>query len=791
MGYNVLLVGSGGREHALALGLAATEGVDKVFVAPGNGGTETAGVKIQNVVLNSFDEMVKFSVANNVGLCVPGPEQPLADGIAAHFKNVGIPVFGPSAAAAQIEASKAFAKEFMARHQIPTAAFKVFTQFVDAEAYVRANYKGGDFVIKASGLAAGKGVLIPETLEEGVQGLKDVMVTKEFGSSGDEVVIEERLFGEEVSVLTFCDGYTVIQFPGAQDHKRIFEGDSGPNTGGMGAYAPAPIYTSALQSEVQRTILQPTVNGLRREGIPFVGCLYAGIILTRSGPKVIEFNCRFGDPETQSVIPLLESPGLATVCKRAAEGCLDSVDVRFKKAASATVVLVAGGYPGNYAKGHEISVGSVSAGVSIIHAGTKRVGGKLVTNGGRVLAVTAVADNLEAAIKTAVADAAAIKFEGVHYRKDIGHRALTLLQTTKKQGATYAEAGVSIDAGNLLVQKIKSIVKATRRSGADADIGGFGGVFDMTAAGYDQDTLLVSGTDGVGTKLKVAHLANIHNTIGIDLVAMSVNDVLVQGAEPLFFLDYYGCSKLEVDIAKDVVAGIAEGCLQSNCALIGGETAEMPGMYLPGDYDLAGFVVGAVKRHQLLPRMELINPDTDVILGLSSSGVHSNGYSLVRHIVTASGLSYTSPCPWKPEISLGQALLTPTKIYVRELLPALRKGLVKALSHITGGGFTDNIPRCLPDDIGVTVDTTSYELPAVFKWLKAEGNVADAELARTFNCGIGMVLVVDRANVDEVIRSVSENGGGPVVRLGTVTRVAKDCSDHERVKILHAETSWN
>ncbi|KAI9325235.1 phosphoribosylglycinamide synthetase [Obelidium mucronatum] len=727
--FNVLLIGSGGREHALALGLAASETVGKVFVAPGNGGTESAGSKIVNVNLTEFSDLVRFAQENNVELVVPGPEQPLADGIAAHFKKVGLSVFGPSAAAAQIEASKAFAKDFMARHHIPTAAYRTFTSHSDCEAYIKSTYKGGDFVIKASGLAAGKGVLLPDTLEEGLQGIKDIMVNKEFGTSGDEVVIEERLFGEEVSVLTFTDGYTIVQLPAAQDHKRVNEGDQGPNTGGMGAYAPAPIYTSSLKSEVQRTILLPAINGLRREGIPFVGCLYAGLILTPSGPKVIEFNCRFGDPETQVVIPLLHSPSLATVLKAAAEGCLDSVDVQFKKASAATVVAVAPGYPGSYPKGKEITLGQVPAGVSVIHAGTKMAAGKLLTNGGRVLAVTAVSEKLEDAIAAAVEGVKSVKFEGLHYRKDIGYRALNLLKKNQSKGATYAEAGVSIDAGNLLVDKIKPLVKATRRSGADADIGGF-------------DTLLVSGTDGVGTKLAVAHLANIHNTIGIDLVAMSVNDVLVQGAEPLFFLDYYGCSKLEVDIAKDVVAGIAEGCLQSNCALIGGETAEMPGMYAPGDYDLAGFVVGAVKRNQLLPRMELIDPETDVILGLPSTGVHSNGYSLVRHIVASSGVSYTSPCPWKPESTLGQVLLTPTKIYVKELLPVLRQGLMP------------NLPE-------------------------------------HFNCGIGMVLVVDKKHVAEVVKSVEALGGGPVAHLGRVTRVAKDCSDHERVKILNAAKAWN
>ena len=277
------------------------------------------------------------------------------------------------------------------------------------------------------------------------------------------------------------------------------------------------------------------------------------------------------------------------------------------------------------------------------------------------------------------------------------------------------------------MQKIKPLVKATRRPGADAIIGGFGGIFDLNAAGYPSDALLVSGTDGVGTKLKIAHAANLHTSIGIDLVAMSVNDVLVQGAEPLFFLDYYACSKLEVEVAKDVVAGIAEGCLQSGCALIGGETAEMPGMYNPGDYDLAGFVVGAVKRDCLLPRLQDINIKSDVLLGLPSSGIHSNGYSLVRHLVSASGLTYQSPCPWMSSSTLGEALLTPTRIYVKELMPVLRQKLVKAMSHITGGGFIDNIPRCLPDNVGAEVDVSAWDLPPVFKWLKSQGNIASCE----------------------------------------------------------------
>ncbi|KAJ3413157.1 hypothetical protein HDV05_008360 [Chytridiales sp. JEL 0842] len=768
---NILLIGGGGREHALAWGLAKSPNVAKVFVAPGNGGTGKTNSKIVNVSLANFDAMKQFALENNVSLVVPGPEQPLVDGISTVFKKVGIPVFGPSAEAAKIEGSKAFSKDFMRRHNIPTAAYGVFTDFETAKKYMESTYKGGDLVIKASGLAAGKGVLLPETMQEAIEGLKSIMVSKEFGTAGDEVVIEERLEGEEVSVLAFTDGYTVVPCPGAQDHKRVNEGDKGPNTGGMGAYAPAPIYTPSLQKEVYNTILKPSVDGMRKDRVPFVGILYVGLILTKDGPKVLEYNCRFGDPETQVVIPLLESD-LAEVMLAAAEGRLDSVDVKFKNATAATVVVAAGGYPGSYPKGKEISFKPTPEDVIVFHAGTQATGDTVVTSGGRVLAVTATADKLEDAIARAVDSVKLVSFENMHYRKDIGHRALKLISSKEAKGTTYADAGVSIDAGNLLVEKIKPLVKATRRSGADADIGGFGGVFDLSASGYGDDTLLVSGTDGVGTKLKIAHAANYHTTIGIDLVAMSVNDVLVQGAEPLFFLDYYACSKLEVDVAKDVVAGIASGCIESGCALIGGETAEMPGMYVPGDYDLAGFVVGAVKRDQLLPKMDLIVPGEDVLLGLPSSGIHSNGYSLVRHIISNAGLSYSSPCPWSPEETVGRALLVPTRLYVKPLLPILRRGLVKALSHITGGGFIDNIPRCLPKGVGVEIDARTWELPPVFKWLKKQGNVTDYELSRTFNCGIGMVLVVSASDVPEIIKLISEVNAGPVIQMGRVVKVA-------------------
>jgi len=296
----------------------------------------------------------------------------------------------------------------------------------------------------------------------------------------------------------------------------------------------------------------------------------------------------------------------------------------------------------------------------------------------------------------------------------------------------------------------------------------FGGLFDLKAAGFN-DPILVSTTDGVGTKLKIAQAMNLHGTIGIDLVAMNVNDLIVQGAEPLFFLDYYACGKLEVEVAKNVVKGISDGCLESGCALIGGETSEMPGVYNYGEYDLAGFATGAVERENVLPRISDIKVD-DVLVGITSSGLHSNGFSLVRKIINKYNLEYKSPCPWDSTISLGESLLTPTKIYVKQLLPIVKERLVKAMAHITGGGFIDNIPRILPKDLGVIIDSSVWELPKVFKWLKEKGNIPSDELFRTFNCGIGMVLVVspdDEIRVKKLLQEYESN----VYTIGRVVKI--------------------
>ena len=338
-----------------------------------------------------------------------------------------------------------------------------------------------------------------------------------------------------------------------------------------------------------------------------------------------------------------------------------------------------------------------------------------------------------------------------------------------KNGLTYSDAGVDIDAGNLMVEKIKPHVRSTRRPGADGEIGGFGGLFDLKAAGFS-DPVLVAANDGVGTKLKIAIDANKHDTVGIDLVAMCVNDLVVQGAEPLFFLDYFATGKLDPDQGATIVAGIAAGCREAGCALIGGETAEMPGMYSGGDYDLAGFAVGAAERGQLLPAGDIA--DGDVILGLASSGVHSNGYSLVRKIVSLSGLGWDAPAPFR-EGTLADLLMTPTRIYVKPLLKAIREtGAIKALAHITGGGFPENIPRVLPKHLAAEIDLGAIRPPAVFSWLAKTGGVAANEMLRTFNCGVGMIAVVPAAEADKVA-AVLTGEGETVFTLGRMVARAE------------------
>jgi phosphoribosylamine--glycine ligase/phosphoribosylglycinamide formyltransferase/phosphoribosylformylglycinamidine cyclo-ligase len=768
MSKNVLVIGSGGREHAIVWKIAQSSFVKNIFAAPGSYAIQQVD-KTQNVAINikDFKEVSSFCKKNDVSVVIVGPEDPLANGIADALLANNIAVFGPSKNGAQIESDKNWAKAFMDKNDIPTARWQAFNDATQAKNFIN-NAGFAALVVKASGLAAGKGVVVAANKQQACDAVNEILTQQKFGTAGETVVIEELLEGEEVSVLAFCDGNVVKPMLPAQDHKRILDNDQGPNTGGMGAYCPCPLLSQEQFEFVQNNVLQRVVNGFKKEKIKFVGVLYAGLMLTPSGPKVLEFNCRFGDPETEVILPLLESD-LYTVIQSCCEGTLNQINLSWKSNLSAVgVVMASRGYPETSSKGQVITgIEEVSVRTShvVFHCGTALKDNNLVTNGGRVLIAVSLAPQLALAAAQATKACEVIKFDGKQYRRDIAQKgvARAILQSGQ---LTYKASGVDIVAGNDLVSHIKPVAKSTNRAGVMGGLGGFGGLFDAKAAGY-KDPLLVSGTDGVGTKLKIAQEMGIHNTIGIDLVAMCVNDVLAHGAEPLFFLDYFACGHLDVEVAKGVVNGVADGCRQAGCSLIGGETAEMPDMYPPGEYDVAGFAVGAVEREQLMPRIQSIQPG-DVIIGLPSSGVHSNGFSLVRKIMKLAGVSYKDRAPFsKTAKSFGEELLKPTKIYVKAVIPAVKTGKVKAFAHITGGGLTENIPRILPQDLGVELDAQKWDIPPVFPWLATAGGVNQAELLRTFNCGVGGILIVDKKDEQEVIKIVAPHGA---VAIGSVMK---------------------
>ena len=419
---NVLIVGGGGREHALAWKIAQSPKVTALFCAPGNPGTAQVATNV-NLQADDLDGLLQFALDQSIDLTVVGPEQPLVLGLADRFQERGLKVFGPSAKAAQLEGSKAFSKNLMQKYGIPTAAYAAFDHADAARAYLKGK---GPQVVKADGLAAGKGVFVCADEAEAVDAIRRIMNDKIFGESGSRIIIEERLEGQEVSLLAFTDGTTVLPMEVAQDHKPAFDGDTGPNTGGMGACSPAPVFTPELKQQVIDRVMLPAVNGMRAEGIPYQGVLYAGLMITADGPKVLEFNARFGDPETQPIMMRMDSD-IVPVLEACANGTLDTCSLEWKPGAAVCVVMASEGYPGSYDKGRPISgldQANALPGVSVFHAGTKQDGDIIVTSGGRVLGVTALGGNVQMAIVKAYQAVGKIKWPGVHYRTDIGQKAL-------------------------------------------------------------------------------------------------------------------------------------------------------------------------------------------------------------------------------------------------------------------------------------------------------------------------------------------------------------------------------
>ncbi len=767
---NILLVGSGAREHALAWKIATSRHADSLYCAPGNAGTAAIGTNVP-IAAEDIAGLAEFAEEKNVGLVVAGPEISLSLGLADALARVGIKCFGPCVGAARIESSKAFAKDFMTRHGIATARYLTFSDFGKASEFVL--NPPWPFVIKASGLAAGKGVFLPDSTEEALRILETLLIEKSLGASGSEVVIEERLEGEEVSILGFCDGTTVRAMPPAQDHKRLGEGDEGPNTGGMGAVASALSGPMEGAEALSRLFLEPACVGLSAEGFPYVGTLYAGVILTKDGPKALEFNCRFGDPEAQAILPLLESD-LVEIMMACASGTLSDVEIKWKYLAAACVVLASEGYAiesGDPQPRPILDYGAASDSM-LFYGSAHRDGESVIAQGGRLACVAAWGGDLDDAVAKAYAHFARIEADRTRYRRDIGsarnfvrsdklvaHPSLASMEPSGGSAAAYAAAGVDIDAGDKAVDLMTAAVKSTYGPEVLGGIGSFGGMYDASALAGMEFPVLVSSTDGVGTKVKLAARAQSYGSIGRDIVNHCIDDILVQGAKPLFFLDYVATSKLSPSMIAEVVGGMAAACREASCALIGGETAEMPGVYMPGEFDIAGAIVGIAERKRMLPRTDM--KPGDVLLGFPSSGPHTNGYSLIRSIFSDAELEGYSDLLGMPLI---QALLEPHRSYLSLLWPMLSgsPGIIKALAHITGGGFEGNVPRVVSPEVDAHIDTGAWAVPPLFSLIHRKGQVPLEEMYRVFNMGIGMVAVVAADNAEEVMRHTQ----GRCIKIG-------------------------
>jgi phosphoribosylamine--glycine ligase/phosphoribosylaminoimidazole synthetase len=720
-------VGRGAREHAIVEALVRSPRLTHLAVAPGNAGTESHNVALD---VDDHGAVAGWCHQHRVDLVVVGPEGPLVAGLADRLADEGVACFGPSAAAARLEGSKSFAREFAVRHQIPGPRHRTVRSLEAAGAFLEAF--DGPVVVKADGLAAGKGVFLPaDRLETGAV-LHQLLVEGALGAAGSTVVLEERLAGPEVSLLGFSDGTTVRALPAARDHKRVGEGDTGPNTGGMGAFA--PVATAEPLAWLVERFLQRAVDGLAAEGTPYVGVLYAGLMETPAGTRLIEYNCRFGDPEAQALLALLDTD-LLEILVACVEGRLDQVEVLVRPDTAVTVVLAAEGYPTEPVTGVELDLAldELAPGVRVHHAGTARDGeGTVRSAGGRVLSVTATGADLDSALDRTYRAVDRLLVPGLFCRRDIARPG------TRSAGDAYADAGVSLEAGRAATEAIASAVASTHDARVLAGVGAFGGVIDASALAGMRHPLLVATTDGVGTKTLLAAQLDQWEGIGHDVVNHGVNDVLVQGARPLFFLDTVAAGRLDPRVVARLVAGMAEACRAAGCVLLGGETAEMPDVLVADAVDVSGTLVGVVERDALLPSGR-VRPG-HVLVGLASSGLHTNGYSLARKAL--SGVDLLQALPGGGGISLAEALLAPHRSYLPVLAPALDAGLVDGLAHVTGGGLVDNLPRALPEGCGAVVRPGSWPVPALFRFLLHTSGLDRAVAHRVFNLGIGMVAVV-------------------------------------------------
>ncbi|XP_027557628.1 trifunctional purine biosynthetic protein adenosine-3-like isoform X4 [Neopelma chrysocephalum] len=749
MAQRVLVIGSGGREHALAWKLAQSPHIKHVFVAPGNAGTADNG-KISNsaVLVSNHTIVTQFCKDHNIGLVLVGEEALLAAGIVDDLRAAGVRCFGPSAKAAQLASNTSLTKAFLDRHGIPTARWKAFSNAQEACRFIIST----DFparVVRARGPAARKEVTITASKEEACRAAQEIMQDRMFG---EMVVIEELLQGEELSCSCFTDGVTIAPMPPAQAHKRLLDGDQGPNTGGMGAYCPVPQVPEVLLEQIRAAILQHVVDSMRQEGTAYVGVLQTSLMLTKEGVKILNFKCQFGDPQCQVILPLLKSD-FYEVIQATIDGKLCSFLPAWCESSTAVcVVMASAGYPGHCDRGLEVTglLQAKALGLQVFHGGTALRDGRVVTSGGRVLSITAVREDLLEALGEANRGVATIHFQGATYRRDVGQRGLRLLR--QPLALMYRERRVEAAARDVLFHLPQTSVGSGTRSGSRPELGGFAGFFDLKASGYE-DPILVCQTKGLGAKLQMAQACRRHSTLGQDLVALCANALLAHGAEPLFFLSYFACGKLDAEVTETIQEGIAEACRSAGCAFLGQALSELPGACSAGDSDLAGFVVGAVERGQVplgLQRAE----EGDVLLGLACPGIHGRGFGAVRKVLLVSSLRCSSPAPGScGDTTLGEALLSPARLYSPALLPVLRSGHVKAFAPIAEG-LLGGISRVLPEHVSAVLDALSWKIPEIFCWLYKEGNLSAEEMAQTFPCGLGAVLVVQQDLAQHVLGAI-------------------------------------
>ncbi|MBI2616957.1 phosphoribosylamine--glycine ligase [Candidatus Gottesmanbacteria bacterium] len=757
----VLVIGSGGREHAIVWKLSQSKHVTKLYCAPGSPGTSILSQNIP-IPVSQKQKLVQFAKSKKIDLTFVGPEAPLIEGIVDLFQKNNLSIIGPTKKAARLEGSKAFAKKIMEKYNIPTAQYKSFRSFKDAKNYLRDH--AYPLVIKASGHAAGKGVLVAKTKSEAIKFLKDIMVKKIFGSSGNEVVIEEYLEGKEISFMVASDGKDFVSFIPSQDHKRIFDGDRGPNTGGMGAYAPVPFVDEKMILKIEREIVKPIIAGMKKERIPYEGILYPGLIITREGPKVLEFNCRFGDPETQPVLTLLKTD-LLEILLAIKQKKVQNLKLSWNPGFAVCVVLASDGYPGNFKKGSVLvgldKVNNVSD-VHIFHSATTIRGERVVSSGGRVISVTAVGNTLNAAIEKAYLNIGKgkIYFPGMHYRHDIGKKGLI---RKKNFAVTYSQVGDNYDTKDPILRLSQKAAAETALQLKNSGFSEVSSTRGSSAFVWEQgDVYMATVLECLGTKNLVADETHkitgktYYDVIAHDTVATFVNDISTVGAKPLVCSAYWAIEDnswlQNRQRLFDFVTGWKNACIEAGCTWGGGETPTLKGIITKDTADLGGSVVGII-----VPKKRLITDDrlkaNDRIIFLKSNGPNANGISLIRKIAEKLPKRYATKLPNGK--LFGEEVLQKSHIYSHLIQKLFLGGIdIHYIVNITGHGLR-KLMRA-KQNFSYIIEKI-FQPQEVFLFIQKHANLSDYEMYQTYNMGMDYALFLDKKEVPKALSIIKKN----------------------------------